>query len=187
LSLVPTTVLHFDDTATKENLMPHKGLRTFCLPALLLTLGVAFAFGKDGNTDGRQDKRLDHAVAKMEKELSLTKEQSAKVRSILAKDSAILAMGRGHHAKFAGRHGAMGMMPPGPLEDPHGEFSRQLRASTVDVAALNKQFEDRIAEMRLTHARRVATFAEIHAVLTPEQRAKAADAIDQRLKKMERK
>jgi Spy/CpxP family protein refolding chaperone len=157
--------------------------RTFRLPALLLVLGTALAFGKEE----KSGKHTDRMVAKMEKELSLTKEQSAKIRTILAKDSA----GMPHHGmmkkggdckdcKHCGGHGK-GMMGG------HGEFARQMRAASVDTEALNKGFEERQSRMRDMHARHIASFVEIHAVLTPEQRAKAADKLDKRLAEMERK
>jgi Spy/CpxP family protein refolding chaperone len=159
--------------------------------ALVLAFGATFTQAKD-----KEGKHLDRMVGKMEKELSLTKEQSAKIRTILAKDSGSMPhhgmmkkgkdctscdrCGAGKH----GKHGGMGMMHG-------GEFASQLRGEGVDTAALNRSFAERAdsmhARMRVGHAKRVATFAEIHAVLTPEQRAKAADKMEKRSADMKKK
>jgi Spy/CpxP family protein refolding chaperone len=145
--------------------------RTFRLPALLLVLGTALAFGKEE----KSGKHTDRMVAKMEKELSLTKEQSAMPHHGMMKKG-----GDCKDCKHCGGHGK-GMMGG------HGEFARQMRAASVDTEALNKGFEERQSRMRDMHARHIASFVEIHAVLTPEQRAKAADKLDKRLAEMERK
>lgn len=69
----------------------------------------------------------------------------------------------------------------------HGEFAKQMRAATVDTQALNKSFEERQSRMQEMRAAHIARFVEIHAVLTPEQRAKAADRLDKGVAKMEKK
>ena len=75
-------------------------LRTLRLPVLFLALGAALAFGKDDHAG----KGIDRMVAKMEKELNLTKDQSAKIRTILTKDTAGMgAMHREHQMGPGGR------------------------------------------------------------------------------------
>jgi hypothetical protein len=174
--------------------LKNTALRTFRLPLLVLTLGAAFAFGKED----RGDKSIDRMVAKMEKELKLTKEQSAKIRTILSQDTAEMralhaeqgmpAHGSMHGKRHRGAqgdrgemggHGGMGMMG-GP------EFAKQLRAEKVDTDALNKGFEERQARMRTMHNKQIAKFVAIHDVLTAEQRAKAADEMEKRAAKMEK-
>ena len=138
----------------------------------MLAFGAATVFAKD-HAD-KSAKRIDHVVKKMEKELKLSADQSAKIRDILKKDSGFAWHG-GH-----GKHGTM-------QADGHAGFSAQMRASSVDTAALAERFEQRVALQRERHARHVATFAAIHAVLTPEQRAKAADRMDEHQAKMEKR
>jgi Spy/CpxP family protein refolding chaperone len=133
--------------------------------------------------------KTERFVSKMEKELNLSKDQSSKIRAILAKDSGS-GMREGHGKKGGGCRGCghcggkgWGVSPMSGL----GEFARQRRSAVVDTEALNKTFDERQSRMREMHAGRVAKFVEIHAVLTPEQRAKAADHADKRLAKAEKK
>lgn len=161
--------------------------RLLHLPALLLVLGTALAFGKEGKDD-KTGKHADRMVSKMEKELSLTTEQSAKIRSILAKDTS----GMPHHGMGKKGKGCEGCESCGGghgkgMMGGHGEFAKQMRAATVDTEALNKSFEERQSHMRDMRANHIARFVEIHAVLTPEQRAKAADKLDKRVAKMDKK
>jgi len=162
--------------------------RTLAVAGLLLALGASLVAAKD-----KEGRHLDRMVGRMEKELKLSKDQSAKIRAILAKDSAA----RPHRGEWKKAHdcdgkddcGHRGMRGFGPLGG--GEFAAQLRSGSVDTAALNRAFAERSdsmqARMREHHARRVATFAEIHAVLTPEQRALAADKWDKRAAEIEKK
>jgi len=166
--------------------------KTLSVAAIALALGAALATAKE-----KDGKHLDRMVSHMEKELALSKDQSAKIRAILAKDSGDLPQRGGwkkHHGckdchmSEAGGHGPGGH-GQGPMAG--DGFIEQLRAPSVDTAALNRTFAARAesmqVEMRARHARRVATFAEIHAVLTPEQRAKAATEMEARKSKMEEK
>ena len=152
-------------------------LRTFSLLVLMLAFGATFAFGKHDHA-GRG---IDRMVAKMEKELNLTKDQSTKIRAILSEDTAGMGEMRAMHREHGGMApmGGMGMMG-GP------EFAKQLRADKVDTEALNKGFEERQTQMREMHAKHLAKFVAIHDVLTPEQRAKAADEMEKRAAKMEK-
>jgi len=161
---------------------------------LLAVFALAAVFAASPIHAGSKDKgkHIDRMVAHMEKELTLSKDQSTKIRAILSKDTAELShhgMGKkGHGCKGCescskghgkGGHG-MGMMGG-------GEFAAQMRAANVDTGALNKQFEERQSKMREMHAKHVARFTEIHAVLTPEQRAKAATNMEKRSAKMEKR
>jgi Spy/CpxP family protein refolding chaperone len=133
-------------------------------------LGAAFAHADRParmSDSARADKRIDRFVGEMEKELALTKDQSTRIRAILGKNP------------VAPPHG----MEPGMAE--HRDLAAQLRSGTVDTVALNRGFEARVAEMRARHASMVSKFAAIHAVLTPEQRKKAADLLEKRMAKME--
>lgn len=162
--------------------------RIVAVAGLVLALGASLTPAKD-----HEGKHLDRMVSRMEKELKLSKDQSAKIRTILAKDSAA----RPHRGEWKKDHDCKGKddcehrgkQGFGPLGG--GEFTAQLRSSTVDTAALNRSFAQRSdsmqARMREHHARRVATFAEIHAVLTPEQRALAADKWEKRAADSEKK
>lgn len=158
-------------------------IRSLCLPVLLLAFGTTFAFGKED----RPGKGIDRMVAKMEKELKLTPDQSTRIRAILEKDTAGMGMGKRHEGgpgmqgegKNEGKGEGMG-----PLGGP--EFAQQLRADKVDTETLNKAFEERQGRMRTMHAKRIATFVAIHDVLTPEQRAKAADEMEKRAAKMKK-
>jgi Spy/CpxP family protein refolding chaperone len=173
--------------------------RPHALPRLLvaaaLTLAFAATFASAQEKDG---KHLDRMVTKMEKELKLSQEQTTKIRAILAKDSGLMPH-RGAWKKGKGCAGCEQCGESKGLHDKHGfcpgmggsEFAAQLRAGSVDTAAMNRAFAERSdamhAKMRAGHARRVATFAEIHAVLTPEQRTAAAAKLDQHAAKREQK
>ena len=52
------------------------------------------------------------------------------------------------------------------------------------AGAINKEFEARQMKMREMHAMHMQHFAELHAILTPEQRNKLADFMENRTKEM---
>ena len=155
-------------------------LRTLALGLLALPLafGSAAFASDDAKRLEKAEKRIDRYVGKMEKELDLSKDQAARIKTILKKDlgeGGMWGHGKGHgkgYGKKCGRHGHMGF-----IGHP-GELSKQLRAESVDTAALNRAAEERLEAMRAHRARAIAKFAEVHAVLTPEQRAKAAERME---------
>ena len=141
------------------------------LPAIALMLGTSLAFAQPDDDHpgmGMMDpqKMADRMTEKLAKELNLNDDQKTKVHQLLADGM--------EHMKD---------MRPMPGEM-HGEFMKQMRAASVDTAALNREFDARQAKMREHHAMRVKHFAELHAVLTPEQRAKLADFMEKRHKEM---
>ena len=159
--------------------------------ALVLALGTSFAFAKD---DG-PGKHAERMIKKMEKELDLSADQVTRLRAILTPEP---GEGSGPHAgkedkdckgcpkcAFGGHDGrgghGMGLMAA------DGEFAKQMRAATVDTAALNEGFEERVAHLRARHARHVARFAAIHDLLTPDQRAKAAARMEKMQAKLEKR
>ena len=133
----------------------------------LLILGVgAFVFAHD-DEDFDPHKKADKIVARMEKELSLTKDQKIKV-SKLAHEVA---------EQFKDiRENGPGM---------HGGFIKQLRMATVDAAALNREMEEHASRAKERHAFLIVKFAELHAILTPEQREKLAKHLEKRHEKMQ--
>jgi len=155
------------------------------LLAIPLALGsTAFASG-DKDRVAKAEKRIDRYVGKMEKELKLSKEQSAQIKTILKQDLGesghrMWARGQDGHGKKCGRHGHMGFMGQ------HDELSKQLRADAVDTAVLNRAAEERAEAMRAHRARAIDKFAQVHAVLTPDQRAKAAERMEKRAAKMKK-
>jgi Spy/CpxP family protein refolding chaperone len=133
------------------------------LPALgatLLFFNCRGGCGRHGDMDPH--KRADKIVGRMEKELGLTTDQAARVKK--------LAYGIADSMQARWR----GAMPVGA----HGEMLKQLRAESVDTAALNKDMSDRAAEFQQRsaerHAMMIRTFVEFHDILTPEQRNKLA-------------
>lgn len=173
--------------------------RTGTLSAATLVLALG-AFGAHAKDDGKRDKHVDRMVSRMEKELDLSKDQSAKIREILSRDTAKLphpGMGMGFGKGKKDKKGCADCAHCGAMAHGHGfgrgenGFLSQLRASSVDTAAMNRDFAARSdsmqARLRAGHARRVATFAEIHAVLTPAQRAKAADKLEKHAAEREKK
>lgn len=167
---------------------------TFSVAALALALGAFTAHGKD---DGTRGKHVDRMVSRMEKELDLSKDQAAKIREILSRDTGAMAFrgmgmgpgrGKGKGCEGCPRcgAGAQGLGMAG-----YQGFAAQLRSGTVDTAAMNRAFAARAdsmqARLRAGHARRVAVFAEVHAVLTPAQRAKAADKLEKHAAEREKK
>jgi Spy/CpxP family protein refolding chaperone len=164
-------------------------LRAGRLPLLLMILAAA-AFAKKPDRD---EKHAGRFFAKMEKELGLTPDQSARIKAILARDSALSPYGdpRGHRGRAKGCEGcaACARMKAGDHDGmgAWGPLSQQLRSGSVDTAALSAGIEERLADMRAHHARRVAMFTEIHAVLTPGQRLQAAEILDKRRADMEKR
>jgi Spy/CpxP family protein refolding chaperone len=145
--------------------------------AFVASLALAHAAPDSARVAARQEKRVDHFVGKMEKELKLSKEQSEKIRAILRKDPVAPPEGDGKGGPGM-RGGMMGL---------HRELAAQLRAGAVDTAALDRSFEERVTRMRAHHASMLAKIAEVSAVLTPEQRKKAADWLEKRGAKMEKR
>jgi Spy/CpxP family protein refolding chaperone len=109
-------------------------------------------------------------VKRLEKDLKLTPEQTAKVREILAKD----APPAGVQGKGKGGRMARGPLPVGP------EFAAQMRAEKVDTAALNREWAARSAKHQEGFLRMRDKFVALHAVLTPEQRALLATRMEKR-------
>jgi hypothetical protein len=119
-------------------------------------------------------------VQRLEKDLQLTPEQVAKVREILvpARAAAGAPSKKGETVdkaksqdKRMARRGAL----------PHGSaFAAQMRSEKVDVAALDREWEGRMARQRAGFERMRDKFVALHAVLTPEQRAKLADRMERR-------
>lgn len=104
--------------------------------------------------------KADKVAGRLAKALDLTDSQKAKLDAIKADILARRADFRALHEGF------------------HGEVLAQIRAGTVDTAALNRGLEGREAKMRELRAFLVAKFAEFHAVLDPAQREKLASRIE---------
>lgn len=160
----------------------------------LLALPLAFAPAAmahdDAGDHARAEKQIGRHVGKMKKELKLTDEQATRIKAILAENHGEDGFGPWGHGGWRGMHGKHGRMcdrhGAGPMGHA-GDLAKQLRAGSVDTAALNRAAAERLEALRARHARATATFAEIHAVLTPEQRAKAAERMEKRLEKMRKK
>jgi Spy/CpxP family protein refolding chaperone len=159
--------------------------------ALLLTASLAVAGSHGGgqaDTGKKSGKHAAHMVERLTKELELTTEQAAAVREIFAKraeahdgykkDDAKKKEKKDGEAKRHG-YGDRAMLPT------HEAFIAQLRSGIVDTAALNRALTEDSERARKHHAARVQAFAEFHAVLTPEQRAKLADKMEERRTKMQ--
>ena len=129
---------------------------------LLLILGagsVLFAGCRHcGRGDPRQ--RADKLVDKLQGKLDLTPDQTVQVRKLAHEIADTLGAFRGMH------------------EGLHGDFLAQLRAATVDTAALNDTLSRREARFHETRLFLVGKFAEFHALLTPAQREKLADYLE---------
>src|SRR5215217_5675838 len=132
------------------------------MSAALLAVSLSWGAPAKGNEGRDAGKFLAH----LEKELKLSPTQSAQVREILKPDSLIPP------PRF--RMEGNGF----PLA---GEFIDQLRASTVDTAALNRQFDHRLGLQRETYQRAQSKFVQLHGVLDMEQRHKLADMLQKRM------
>lgn len=106
------------------------------------------------------EKKADHIAKKLASELDLSAEQKLKLDKIK-----LDLLGR--KGDFQSIHGGMKDLVLG-----------QLRAGSVDTAAVNKGLEDREAKMREMRGFLVAEFSEFHAMLTPAQREKLAVHIE---------
>jgi len=134
------------------------------LTLLFFAAGALVFAGGDHEFDPH--KRADKIVARMEKELSLSKDQKVKV-SKLAHEVA-------EQFKNAHQEGT-GM---------HGGFAKQLRLATVDTSALHREMNEHASRAKQRHAFLIVKFAELHAILTPEQREKLAKHLEKRHEKM---
>ena len=131
-------------------------------------LAASLSFGAPSKGPERRDGNT--FLTHLEKELKLSPTQAAQVREILKPDSLVPP------PRF--RMDGNGF----PLA---GEFIDQLRAPTVDTAALNRQFDQRLGLQRETYARAQSKFVQLHAVLDMEQRHKLADMLQKRLARAE--
>ena len=117
---------------------------SFCL-GLGTVVPVAAQPGDDhpGHPMGNPHRRAEWVSDKLTKELNLNADQAAKVKQLFEEEE------------------PMPMPRPGEMG---GEFMKQLRASSPDTAAMNRDFETHMAKMRAKHAERVKRFAELHAI-----------------------
>jgi Spy/CpxP family protein refolding chaperone len=137
----------------------------------MAVLSVSLSWGAPAKGEGHGRPDMNRFVTHLEKELALTPTQAAQVRELLKPDSLI---GPPEHLMLHG--GGF------PLAD---EFVDQLRAPTVDTAALNRLFEERTALQRQRYARAQFKFTQLHGILTLEQRHKLADMLQKRLDRAE--
>jgi Spy/CpxP family protein refolding chaperone len=140
------------------------------LAALTVTNLLSSPWAADKPARGHEPgKHHERFVAWMEKELSLSPVQAAQVREILRTDT------------LASEHFETGMGAPHGGMFPFGEeFLDQLKADKVDTAALAQGFNERQQRMRARHDKMVFKFAQVHGVLTREQRLKLADLLERR-------
>jgi Spy/CpxP family protein refolding chaperone len=136
------------------------------IPALFLMGTAALTVAGGHHHEFDPHKKADKIVARLEKELKLSKEQKVQVHKLAHE---VADRFKELHAK-------------GP--EMHGGFVKQLRSGSVDTAALNKEMAERDARARERHALLIGKFAELHAILTPEQREKLAKHMEKRKKKM---
>ena len=122
--------------------------------------------------EGRSPERF---VQKLEKDLKLTPEQTAKVREILAKEAPPAGV---QEKGSKPQHRMRGPLPVGP------EFAAQMRAENVDTAALNREWAARSEKWQEGFVKMRDKFVALHAILTPEQRALLANRIERRGKGM---
>jgi periplasmic protein CpxP/Spy len=134
----------------------------FAVPVVALT-GAAFLLSGCHRRCGWQhspQERADWAAKKIASELGLDAGQKAKLDTIKA---ALLA----READFKAVHAGLKEMLIG-----------QIRAGSVDSAALDKGLEEREAKMKDLRGFVIAEFAEFHALLTPAQREKLAAKLE---------
>lgn len=67
------------------------------------------------------------------------------------------------------------------------ELKAQVSSGRFDAAALNAQSEVREKRLAASRAKAVQTLAELHAILTPEQRSKAADLLERLERRWQRR
>lgn len=141
-----------------------KSSLTFCLTLLL---GGALSFGNEApQKDDSQ--RMEKTMARLTKELDLTSSQAAKIKDLFEAGMKEMRKGR-------------------PGDEMHEEMINQLRATTPDTAAMNKSFEAHLVKMRQQHALMMKNVAELHGMLTAEQRTKLAMFMEKRHDEMEKR
>lgn len=158
---------------TTENTMIR--IKNILFPVFALILGLTFASAQSdddphGMGSGMRNmdpqKMADRITEKLAKELNLNADQKTKLHQLIA-------------------DGMEQMKEMRPMQgEMHGELMKQMRSASLDTAAINKEFETRQEKMRAMHAMHIQHFAELHAMLTPEQRNKLADFIEKRGKEM---
>ena len=146
-------------------------VKSILFPACTLILGMSLATAQPDDEHsgmGKMDpqKMADRMTEKLTKELKLNDDQKAKV-----------------HQTFLDGMEQMKDMRPAAGEM-HGDLMKQMRAASLDTAALNRDFNAHQTKMREMHAIRIKHFAELYAVLTPEQRIKFADIMEKRGEEM---
>jgi Spy/CpxP family protein refolding chaperone len=143
--------------------------RTRRIAPFLLVFGAAsllFAGCHGHRHGGDPHKKADKIADKLKGKLELSDSQDAKIRKI-AHEVADRA------SEFRGLH-----------REVHREALMQLRAASVDEAAMNRVAEEQEAKFKELRAFLVQKFAEAHLVLTPDQREKLATYLEKRGKKM---
>lgn len=138
----------------------HHGFKKLGLAVMgFVSLGMASAAFSGCRHHRSPEKRAEWVVKKISSELDLTDVQVAKLNSI--KDE-FLAERKAHEGK---RKVAV------------DEFLKQVRSDKMDTAKLQSIVDDRKLHMDQMGPKLVARIAEFHAMLTPEQRNKAADKL----------
>ncbi|MBL7713970.1 MAG: Spy/CpxP family protein refolding chaperone [Bdellovibrionales bacterium] len=125
----------------------------------IATLGIAPLAFSGCRHHRSPEHRAEWVVKKIKGELDLTEVQVAKLNSI--KDE-FLAERKAHDSK---RRLAM------------DEFLKQVRSDKMDTAKIQGLIDERRTHMDQVGPKIVARIAEFHAMLTPEQRNKAADKL----------
>ncbi len=131
--------------------------------SFLVALGAGVLLSACCHDRGHMDphKRADKIVSQMKKGLDLTDDQTAKIHQLAYEITDSM------QAHMRGR-----------MENEHGEFLAQLRAPTVDTAALSHDMQAHESDMQMNMQARqafmIAKFVELHDILTPEQREKLA-------------
>jgi periplasmic protein CpxP/Spy len=131
-------------------------------PLLAITAGALFLSGCHGRHCGwnsSPEKKADHIVKRISKELDLTPDQKTKLDKIKVD---VLA----RKADFQSVHAGLREV-----------FLTQLRSPKLDEAKLNQGLEDREAKMKELRGFLVTELAEFHAILDSTQREKLASRI----------
>lgn len=129
---------------------------------ILLLIILAGIFGCSRRSSHlSHEKRAEWIVKKISKELDLNDSQNAKLNEIKQD------IFNKHQSFSASKSEIMDAL------------KKQLRKDAIDETELNALFESKESEFKEMRTFVISRFAEFHAMLTPEQRAKLADKMSE--------
>lgn len=128
----------------------------------LIALGLFSGCGHRMHRMGNPEKKANHIVKRMTKTLKLSDKQSSEVR-VLVNDLV-----------------KKGQDLMGDKQKHHTVLINQLRSDQLDMELISSMADEKTGQIDEMKSLMITKFSELHAILTPEQRTKLADHIEQK-------